>query len=75
MTSFSRSLRKRLNFFTEQYSHISSNSEVPSFLTKNMRKSLSRAKFFTDEIFKIIRNVNPSKVHDHDKYSNVENLI
>ena len=62
------------NFFTKQ-------CEFPSVLTTKTCKSLSVVEFSTNDILKLIRNLNPDKTHGHDsysksydKYSSVENL-
>ena len=51
------------NFFTDQCSIVSNNSELPATLTKKTHKSLSIINFSTDDILKIIRNLDPNKAH------------
>ena len=57
------------DFFTMQCSLVNNNSERPSVLTKKTCKLLSTAEFSTNDILKIIRNLNPSKAHGHDMIS------
>ena len=57
------------DFFTMQCSLVNNNSELPSVLTKKTRKLLSTVEFPTNDILKIIRNLNPNKVHGHDVIS------
>ena len=48
---------------------VSNNSELPTTLTKRTHKSLSTIIFSTDDILKVIRNLNLNKAHGHDMIS------
>ena len=54
------------NFFANQHSIVSKNSELPVTLTRKRHESLSTIDFSTDDILKIIRNLDPNKAHGHD---------
>ena len=71
MASVSGTLRKSVfnDFFTSQCSLVNSNSKLPSVLTRKTCQSLSTGEFSTYDILKIIRNLNPNKVHGHDMIS------
>ena len=49
------------NFFANQCSIVSNNSELPVTLTRKTHESLSTIDFSTDDILKIIRNFDPKK--------------
>ena len=57
------------NFFADQCSIGSNNSELPVTLTRKTHESLSTIDFSTDDILKIIRNLDPNKAHGHDMIS------
>ena len=57
------------DFFTMQCSLVHNNSELPSVLTKKTCKLLSTVELSTNDILKILRNLNPSKAHGHDMIS------
>ena len=57
------------NFFADQSSIVSNNSELLVTLTKKTRKSLSTINLLTDDILKIIRNLDPNKAYGHDMIS------
>ena len=57
------------NFFANQYSVVSNNSELLVTLIKKTRESLSTINHSTDDILKIIRNLDPNKAHGHDMNS------
>ena len=57
------------NFFANQCSIVSNNSELPVILTRKTHESLSTIDFSTDDILKIIRNLDPNKAHRHDMIS------
>ena len=57
------------NFFANQCSIVSNNSELPVTLTRKTHESLSTIDFSTDDILKIIRNLDPNKAHGHDMIS------
>ena len=55
------------NFFADQYSIVSNNGELSVTLTKKKtHKSLSTINFLTDDILKIIRNLDPNETHGHE---------
>ena len=58
-----------IDFFTMQCSLVNNNSELPSVLTKKTSKLLCTVEFSTNDILKIIRNLNPNKAHGHDMIS------
>ena len=57
------------NFFANQCSIVSNNSELSVILTEKTHESLSTIDFPTDDILKSIRNLNPNKSHGHDMIS------
>ena len=57
------------DFFTRQCSLVNNKSKLPSILTKETCQSLSTVEFSTNDILKIIRNLNPNKTHSHDMIS------
>ena len=57
------------DFFTMECSLVNKNSELPSVLTKKTCKLLSTVEFSTNDILKIIRNLNPNEAHGHDMIS------
>ena len=54
------------NFLAKQCSLINTNSNFPSVLSKKIHKSLSAIHFTSDNILKIIINLDLNKVHGHD---------
>ena len=57
------------NIFAKQCSLINTNSDLPSVLSKETRKLLSTIHFISDEILKIIKNLNSNNAHGHDRIS------
>ena len=57
------------NFFANQCSIVSNSSELLVTLTRKTHESLSIIDFSTDDILKIIRNLDPNKAHGHDMIS------
>ena len=57
------------DFFTMQCSLANNNCELPSVLTKKTCRLLSTVEFSTNDILKIIRNLNLNKAHGHDMIS------
>ena len=57
------------NFFAKQSSIVSNNSELPVPLTRKTHESLSTIDFSTEDILKIIRNLNPNKAQGHHMIS------
>ena len=56
------------NLFANQCSIVNNNTKLPVTI-KNTHKSLSRINISTDDILKIIRNLDPNKAHGHDMIS------
>ena len=56
------------NFFADQCSVVSNNSQLP-VTNKKIHKSLSTIRFSTADILKIIRNFDPNKTHGHGMIS------
>ena len=73
MINSPQTLKKRLNnlttFLQKQCSVINTNSDLPSVLSKKTHKLLSTIHFTSDDILKIIKNLNPNKAHGHDMIS------
>ena len=57
------------NFFADQCSIVTNNSELPAALTKKHTNPLSAINFSTDDIIKTIRNLDLNKAHGHDMIS------
>ena len=57
------------DFFAKQCSLINTKSSLPSVLSKKTHKLLSTIHFTSDDILKIIKNLDPNKVHGHDMIS------
>ena len=57
------------NLFAKQCSLISTNSDLTSVLSKRTYKSLSKIHFTSDDILKLIKNLDPNKAHGHDMIS------
>ena len=62
------------NYFAQQCSVINNNSTVPERILYRADASLAKIVFTTDDIANIIKNLDSSKSHGHDKYPNVKNL-
>ena len=56
-------------FFAKQCSLINTSSVLPTTLIMKTRGSLSTIRFTSDDILKIIRNLDPNKAHGHDMIS------
>ena len=56
-------------FFAKQCSIINNSSEPPSRIWKKTDKSISTVTFTSDDIAKLIQNLDPSKAHGHDMLS------
>ena len=63
---FRRKAERFNTFFAKQCSLINTSSVLPTTLTMKTRASLSTIRFTSDDILKIIRNLDPNKVHGHD---------
>ena len=57
------------DFFAKQCSLIKTNSNFPSVLSNKTQKLLSTIHFTSNDILKIIKNLDPNKVHGHDMTS------
>ena len=57
------------SFFSKQCSLIKNGSKLPPRLHFLTEKRLSTVKSVSNDILKIIQNLNPNKTHDHDKIS------
>ena len=73
MIKSSQTFKKRLKyltiFFGKQCSVINTNIDLPSFLSNKTHKLLSTIHFTSDDILKIIKNLDPNKAHGHDMIS------
>ena len=69
ITSFKEKADIFNNFLVKQWSLINTNSNLPSVLSKETHKLLSTIHFTSDEILKIIKNLDPNKAHGHDMIS------
>ena len=66
------SIDKKVCYFTETLLNITllnNNSVLPNNLAKLTNKSLDTVNFTTDDISKIINNLDPNKAHGHDMLS------
>ena len=65
MINLSQTLNERLkylaSFFQKKYSHINTNSGIPSVLSNKTHKLLSTIYFTSDNILKIIEHLDPNK--------------
>ena len=68
MTNF-KEMVEIFNFFAKQCSLVNTNKDLPSVLSKKTHKSLSTIHFTSDDILKIIKNLDPNKAHGHDMIS------
>ena len=57
------------SFFASQSSLIKNDSKLPSHLNYKTDNRLSAVNFSTDDIAKILQNLDPNKVHGHEKVS------
>ena len=65
MINSSQTLKKKLNNLTI----FLQNSDLPSVLSKKTHKLLSKIDFTSDDILKIMKNLDPNKAHGHDMTS------
>ena len=72
-TKTNSSLQRKVNifnnFFANQCSIVSNNSELPVTLTKKRHEPLSTIDFSNGDILKIIRKLDPNKAHGRDMIS------
>ena len=61
-------------FSVKQRFLINTCSDLPPTLTKKPHKSMPTTCFISDDNLKIIKNLDPNKVHGYDKYSDGETL-
>ena len=57
------------SFFTSQYSLIKNDSKLPSHLNYKTDNRLLTVNFSIGDIAKTLQNLDPNKVHGHDKIS------
>ena len=69
ITNFKEKAEIFNNFFAKQCSLININSDLLLVLSKKTHKSLSTIHFTSDDILKIIKNLEPYKAHGHDMIS------
>ena len=69
VTDFKEKTELFNSFFTKQWSLIKNESKPPPQLHFLTEKRLSIVKFVSNDILKIIQNLNPNKAHGHDKIS------
>ena len=69
VTDFKEKAELFNSFFAKQCSLIKNGSKLPPRLHFLTDKRLSTVKFVSNDILKIIQNLNPNKVHGHDKIS------
>ena len=56
-------------FFAKQCSAINTNSDLLSVLSKKKHKLLSTIHFISNDILKVIKNLDPNNAHGHDMIS------
>ena len=69
VTDFKEKAELFNSFFAKQCSLIKNGSKLPPRLHFLTDKRLSTVKFVSNDILKIIQNLNPNKTHGHDKIS------
>ena len=69
VTDFKKKAELFNSFFTKQCSLISNSSELPLNLHYTTEKRLNTLNFSSNDIEKIIQNLDPNKAHGHDKIS------
>ena len=69
MTDFKKKAELFNSFFTKQCSLISNSSELPLNLHYTTKKHLNILNFTDNDTEKIMQNLDPNKVHGHDKIS------
>ena len=63
---FTTSFKEKAKFFANQCTLLNNSSVLPNNLAKLTNKSLDTVNFSTDDISKIINNLDPNKAHGHD---------
>ena len=69
ITNFKGKLNFLILFFVNQCTLLNNSSVLPNNLAKLTNKSLNKVNFLTDDISKIINNLDPNKAHGHDMLS------
>ena len=69
VTDFKKKVELFNSFFPKQCSIIINSSELPSNIWKKTDKSISPVTFTSDDTTTLIQNLDPNKVHGHDKFS------
>ena len=69
VTNFKEKAEVFNTFFANQYTLMNNSNVLPNNLAKLTNKSLDSVNFSTDDISKIINNLDPSIAHDHDMLS------
>ena len=69
ITNFKEKTEIFNHFFIKQCSLVNTNSDLPSVLSNKIHKLLSIIHFTSDDIMKIVKNLDLSKAHDHDMIS------
>ena len=66
VTNFKEKAEIFNSFFAEQYSLMNNSSKLPSTLLKRTDKFISSVSFSSNDIARIIRDLDPNKAHGHD---------
>ena len=69
ITDFKKKKELFNSFFTNQYSLINNNSQLPRTFSYKTNERLYSIKINDDDILKIITKLDPNKAHGHDKMS------
>ena len=69
VTDFQKKAEIFNNFFAKQCTVVPNSSILPSVFIRKTNKSLSTLTFCSDEIKKVIRNLDSNKAHGHDMLS------
>ena len=69
ITNFKEKAELFNTFFANQCTLLNNSSVLPNNLAKLTNKSLDTVNFSTDDISKIINNLDPNKAHGHDMLS------
>ena len=69
ITNFKKKVELFNTFFTNQCTLLINSSVLPNNLAKPSNKSIDTVSFSTDDISKIIKNLDTNKAHSHDMFS------
>ena len=69
ITNFKEKVELFNTFFTKQCTLLINSSALPNNLAKLSNKSIDTVSFSTDDISKIIKNLDTNKAHSHDMFS------